>query len=56
MLAPPTLMENILNLSFETEIISDKNIKYLLNLKLQNYYCLNISAKKIDDSIFPLIF
>ena len=56
MLAPPTLMENILNLSFETEIISDKNIKYLLTLKLQNYCCLNISAKKIDDSIYPLIY
>ena len=52
----PSLIESKLNFFFEIEIISEKNVKYILSLKTENSSNLIISAYNIDEKLFPQIF
>lgn len=56
MSTPPSILESDLNFIFEIELISNKNTKFLVELKVENYSDLIISAKKIDNSIFQKVF
>lgn len=56
MSTPPSIMANDLNFIFEKELISNKNSKYLVILKAEDYSNLIISSKILDNSIFPKVF
>ena len=56
MSTPPSIIETDLNFIFEIELISNKNIKYLIELKAEKYSNLIISAKKLYNRKFPKVF
>ena len=56
MSTPPSVIESELNFSFEIELISKKSIKYLIKLEAENYSNLVISAKALDNNLFPKVF
>ena len=55
-MTPPTAIETKLMFTFKIELVSDKNIKYLVLLKADDYSNLTISAENNSNELNPKIF